>query len=135
MLLAGVRMTLISCALAALIAPSSDPVSDSAASISCLVWPSAPLSAIDRSRAALTGERTTLPLGIVFWTALSKRKPNALSAAATSTDADGGAACVAAALDRVTATNMASSPCLRCMVPSVSSWPALAGVHGYLLAD
>src|ERR1700686_4581642 len=58
-----------------------------------------------------------LPLGLVFWTALSKRKPNALSAAATSTDADGGAACVAAAPNRVAATNLASSPCLRCMVP------------------
>src|SRR5258708_3030765 len=78
---------------------------------------------MDGSRAAPTGERTTLPLGIFFWTALSKRKPNALSAAATSTDADGSAGCVAAAPNTVAATNMASSPCLRCMVPSVSRLP------------
>src|ERR1700688_230625 len=117
MLWAGVRMTLISCALASLIALSSDPLSESAESISCLVSPPAPLRTIDRFRAALTGERTTLPLGLVFWTALSKRKPNALSAAATSTDADGGAACVAAGPNRGAATNLASSPCLRCMVP------------------
>src|SRR5258708_28188663 len=78
---------------------------------------------MDGSRAAPTGERTRLPLGIFFWTALSKRKPNALSAAATSTDADGSAGCVAAAPNTVAATNMASSPCLRCMVPSVSRLP------------
>ena len=85
----------MSCALAVLIALRSDPLSDSAASISCLVSPLAPLSAIDRSSAALTGERTTLPFGVFFWTAFSRRKPNALSAAAASAAARpiGGAAC------------------------------------------
>src|ERR1700722_4707839 len=77
MLWAGVRMTLISCALASLIALSSDPLSDSADSISCLVSPPAPLRTIDRFRAALTGERTTLTLGRIFCTAFSTRKPKA----------------------------------------------------------
>src|SRR3984885_3007500 len=135
MLWAGVRMTLISCALASLIALSSDPLSESADSISCLVSPPAPLRTIDRFRAALTGERTTLPLGMVFWTALSKRKPNALSAAATLVDADDHAACVTAAPSSVDLRNRARSPCMRRIVPSVTGWPVLAGSHGYRPAD
>src|SRR3984885_15689224 len=130
MLLAGGGMSLMSSLVASLIALSSHPLSDRADSISCLVCPSAPSSTIDRSRAALTGERTTLPLGIVFCTALSKRKPNALSGAATLVDADDSAACVTAAPSSVALTNGASSPCLRRIVPSVSGLPALAGSHG-----
>src|ERR1700730_14651021 len=75
-----------------------------------------------------------LPLGSVFWTALSKRKPNALSAAATSTDADGSAACVVAAANRIAATNM-SSPCLRRMVPPVSRLPSLVRTGTCKLID
>src|SRR3984893_18971564 len=70
---------------------------------------------MDRLSAALTGERTTLRFGIVFWTALSKRKPKALSAAATSTGGDGGAACVGEAANTAAARNIASTPCVQCI--------------------